>query len=804
MIALMAEISWEESLKTFRMLALAVASVTVSIPLISTPSGAEAAHNSGCTPVAILAFRGSGEKNIEGDDLKTHDGMPHAYSGTKLVTNGWESHTLSRLLKKYAPMSRDGFRADSVPVISVGPPDASHSDGYPAIPAWREVTGSLTTSATQGVDAGLKEIHRVQASQPRNCAPTKFIATGYSQGAMAARQLVQASPANVIGAVNVGDPYQKTNSKGNWGTGKDGNGFVRWDYSPSPRLVSKWDSYYSLPNSNDALCHDGDPICDFNGNPLSVLSADEHKNYFTSDVEVGAQAAKLFNLAYESWKSQQVEVPESQGTADVVFTIDTTGSMQPYIDAAVTGVEAAANQTLKKDPQSRIAVVQYRDFGDDFVSKVVTPFTSDLSQVSSGLKTLVADGGGDWPEAVLSGVVTSAQLDWRDNATRSIVVVGDAPAHDPESETGYTSESVTKLLKAGGIQGTIKPSAAKVSLLRSASTATASSAATEGAEEGSTSSISLYSLSADESFKDSVSGIVSASGGLNFELANAGDLGAALEDAFADVMAAPVADVAAPSVTTEGLTITVSGAATTAGDPDLQYAFDLDGDGTYEKVTGNSSVASTRFDTAGVHKVGLRVTDSRGRVSTDSSEVLVLAPDEIQTTIADPDLHVVATPESVQAGESIHVAVAEDVTPETINVAVVPSGGDPFAQTALVEPTALQDGALKVPNDIPAGTYTLLVGAENTRWGQTEISITAADDQASEDGNPDSNSQEQEGSTASTASDGETQTDTIAATSMTNELAQTGQSRRWIAVGVGLVASGIALVVALRLRRRRA
>ncbi|MDX6662860.1 MAG: hypothetical protein QOG09_962, partial [Solirubrobacterales bacterium] len=63
-----------------------------------------------------------------------------------------------------------------------------------------------------------------------------------------------------------------------------------------------------------------------------------------------------------------------------------------------------------------------------------------------------------------------------------------------------------------------------------------------------------------------------------------------------------------------------------SSDPDgsiASYEWDLDGDGTYETDTGSTATTTHSFDTAGVHSVGLRVTDDSGAVDETSTEVTV-------------------------------------------------------------------------------------------------------------------------------------------------------------------------------------
>ncbi|MEN8239637.1 MAG: PKD domain-containing protein, partial [Actinomycetota bacterium] len=77
------------------------------------------------------------------------------------------------------------------------------------------------------------------------------------------------------------------------------------------------------------------------------------------------------------------------------------------------------------------------------VSRVVVPLTEDLQIFVDGVNGLVASGGGDYPEAVYSGLFTAFdQLDWRLNASKVAILIGDAPAKDPEPNTGYTLDQM--------------------------------------------------------------------------------------------------------------------------------------------------------------------------------------------------------------------------------------------------------------------------------------------------------------------------------------------------------------------------
>ena len=114
---------------------------------------------------------------------------------------------------------------------------------------------------------------------------------------------------------------------------------------------------------------------------------------------------------------------------DVVFAVDTTGSMGGLLDGAKRTVWSIASHIRKTDPDAdlRIGLVAYRDIGDDYVTKPLS-LTSDLDAVYAELATYQAAGGGDTPEDVDAALDDSLhKMQWRDGAKKLIFVVGDAP-----------------------------------------------------------------------------------------------------------------------------------------------------------------------------------------------------------------------------------------------------------------------------------------------------------------------------------------------------------------------------------------
>ena len=126
-------------------------------------------------------------------------------------------------------------------------------------------------------------------------------------------------------------------------------------------------------------------------------------------------------------------VPVEGPEVEVVFVVDTTGSMSGLIQAAKEKVWSIANTLVsaKPAPRLKMGLVAYRDHGDEYVTKR-TQLTADLDAVYKDLMNFKAAGGADTPESVnqaLNEAVT--QMSWSANPKcyRVIFLVGDCPPH---------------------------------------------------------------------------------------------------------------------------------------------------------------------------------------------------------------------------------------------------------------------------------------------------------------------------------------------------------------------------------------
>ncbi|KAK0658006.1 hypothetical protein B0T16DRAFT_402865 [Cercophora newfieldiana] len=117
-------------------------------------------------------------------------------------------------------------------------------------------------------------------------------------------------------------------------------------------------------------------------------------------------------------------------STDLLFLIDTTGSMGPYIAAAkkqVRDIVKDIKEAFFNEADVRIAVVGYKDHGDRDKIQFLD-FTSSADRVSEFLEELSPFGGGDAPEDVLGGIQQALNASWSQQ-TRCMIHIADAPSH---------------------------------------------------------------------------------------------------------------------------------------------------------------------------------------------------------------------------------------------------------------------------------------------------------------------------------------------------------------------------------------
>jgi Mg-chelatase subunit ChlD len=151
---------------------------------------------------------------------------------------------------------------------------------------------------------------------------------------------------------------------------------------------------------------------------------------------------------------RHIVAPVGAQRVEVVFVLDTTGSMGGLIQAAKEKIWSIANTLAQAQqaPEISMGLVAYRDRGDAYVTKVVD-LNRDLDSMYVKLMDFAADGGGDGPEAVNQALDAAInRMSWsQDRSTYKVVfLVGDAPPHmDYQDDVKY--QQVVAAAAARGI-----------------------------------------------------------------------------------------------------------------------------------------------------------------------------------------------------------------------------------------------------------------------------------------------------------------------------------------------------------------
>ena len=124
---------------------------------------------------------------------------------------------------------------------------------------------------------------------------------------------------------------------------------------------------------------------------------------------------------------------EAHAAMEVAFLIDTTGSMSGEIREATERVRqiAATLQAARPGERISVGVVAFRDRGDAYLTQV-SPLSPEIETTWGFLARLRAEGGGDGPEDLLSGLdATLHSLQWSTgtDVERQVFLIGDAPPH---------------------------------------------------------------------------------------------------------------------------------------------------------------------------------------------------------------------------------------------------------------------------------------------------------------------------------------------------------------------------------------
>ncbi len=153
---------------------------------------------------------------------------------------------------------------------------------------------------------------------------------------------------------------------------------------------------------------------------------------------------------YQIYEDVTVTIDDNSSTKslDLMFVFDTTGSMGDELNYLQTEFDDISRKVA--DQNTRYSVNFYRDEGDEYVVKS-NAFTYNTDTILDQLNLEIADGGGDYPEAVDQALYDGVfNHEWNAESVKLLFLILDAPPH---SNNVQINDSLQKSITRAASQG---------------------------------------------------------------------------------------------------------------------------------------------------------------------------------------------------------------------------------------------------------------------------------------------------------------------------------------------------------------
>ena len=158
--------------------------------------------------------------------------------------------------------------------------------------------------------------------------------------------------------------------------------------------------------------------------------------YYENEEKINVKVDFIQNNSYQESKN-----------FDILYMIDGTGSMSPYIEAAkkkCIEISEELERNYIKKLNFKYGMIFYRDPIDVNSDKHEAFYLNDINKIKEKIKSVKAYGGGDGPEDWVGAFKIALNTDiirWR-RGIKLIIHIADAPAHGDEfaGKENYTEE----------------------------------------------------------------------------------------------------------------------------------------------------------------------------------------------------------------------------------------------------------------------------------------------------------------------------------------------------------------------------
>ncbi len=388
-----------------------------------------------CTDFKFVFARGSGAKvNSERDFIPFKKAVDEVFGGTKYSYSFYELGSRP-----------DGWNGYSYPAPGIG------------ISTWERFETSLGALISGGelhaygdsVENGSIEASYYWQALKATCPDTKIVFAGYSQGAQViSRTLQQLEPSNLFAALTFGDPKLYlpegkmelfTRSTPACRNEKISNyrAFVPDCYTYQGILggYKPYQASDKYSGKLKAYCQWHDVICssfiDLDNLIYGHASYDEQGTYLRAIQDV-------YNMLEPGTYSRPAQ--------NLAILFDATDSMRGLLNQFKNEAIRAANKVINLG--GKVALYTYGDLDEVEPVKLCDFETCTSENIERYIKGIEVSGGGDTSESLLSASYNvMRELKWEMGANKSIIVLTDAPAHNPDRD-GITMDNVVELSKS--------------------------------------------------------------------------------------------------------------------------------------------------------------------------------------------------------------------------------------------------------------------------------------------------------------------------------------------------------------------
>jgi len=165
----------------------------------------------------------------------------------------------------------------------------------------------------------------------------------------------------------------------------------------------------------------------------AVYDVIEGESGVSVEIEEEAVATTWSLMTLRGAAPTETKAKGAKGKADVVFVIDTTGSMSGAISGVKNNIAAFSKALVDEyNIDVNFALYEYRDITVDGLDSTIlhnnlySNWYTNVNTFIDEVNSLRVNGGGDYAETPIDGLELARVIDWRRDAVKFVILVTDA------------------------------------------------------------------------------------------------------------------------------------------------------------------------------------------------------------------------------------------------------------------------------------------------------------------------------------------------------------------------------------------